>query len=460
MCYLLVIFLKLSILSIKKSKRHASIKCNKELARKIIKLTKSGALFLSILLTFQCIGQTRVVQGVELKGLKKLKPSVVYKLLIVQVGAVLDSTKIQEDVNRLKRLPAITNAKYEVVSLNDSQSKVVYHIQESFTLIPIISAYLTNNQELAYKLGASEVNFLGRNFTLGAYYQKDIYHSYLAKFIAPNILLKHYGFSLIHQNMTTLEPIYIENRDRSIYQYQNISTELLVLCALDSRNQIDVGASFIKEHYQYIEGATSPGIPQEVGINKILYKMEYTYNNLEYFYHNVSGFQSKHNLQYISSNNDGFSGNSVYFRSDLLYFNQLNSKINWANRLRLGLATNNNSPFAPFTLDNNMNIRGVGNKTDRGTGVFTLNTELRYTLFEKNWFAFQANTFLDVGSWRLPAGTFMDFVNPNTIRVFPGVGLRFINKNVYRANFRIDYGFGITKEHKTHGVVFGIGQYF
>lgn len=137
----------------------------------------------------------------------------------------------------------------------------------------------------------------------------------------------------------------------------------------------------------------------------------------------------------------------------------ISNVINWANRLRLGLATNNDTPFAPFTVDNNLNIRGVGNLIDRGTGAIVLNTEYRQTLYEKGWFALQGNAFFDAGSWRNPGGDFGDFAESQNFRVYPGVGLRFIHKKIFNAIFRIDYGVGIT-EDSTRGFVFGIGQYF
>jgi hypothetical protein len=62
------------------------------------------------------------------------------------------------------------------------------------------------------------------------------------------------------------------------------------------------------------------------------------------------------------------------------YFKRVGAKGNWANRLRLGLASNDNTPFAPFALDNNVNLRGVGILVDRGTGSFVLNTEYRHTI--------------------------------------------------------------------------------
>ena len=45
------------------------------------------------------------------------------------------------------------------------------------------------------------------------------------------------------------------------------------------------------------------------------------------------------------------------------------------------------------------------------------------------------------------------------IKVYPGLGLRFIHKKIFNAIFRIDYGIGIS-QGGTQGLVLGIGQYF
>jgi hypothetical protein len=123
------------------------------------------------------------------------------------------------------------------------------------------------------------------------------------------------------------------------------------------------------------------------------------------------------------------------------------------------LSSNDKTPFAPFSLDNNLNIRGVGNIIDRGTGVVVFNTEYRTTIYEKKWFVVQGNAFLDSGSWRQPCGNFSDFIDSNNLRIYPGIGLRFIHKTIFNATFRIDYGYGITR-NASNGIVFGIGQYF
>ena len=181
-------------------------------------------------------------------------------------------------------------------------------------------------------------------------------------------------------------------------------------------------------------------------------------NNLDFEYQYVTGFKSLLNLQYVISNNDVLPTFLIGW-NDFNYYKKVGEKGNWASRLRLGLATNNDSAFAPFSLDNNLNIRGVGNTIDRGTGAIVLNTEYRRTLYEKGWFVLQGNAFVDAGSWRNPGGNFSDFVASENIRVFPGLGLRFIHKTIFNAVFRIDYGYGISK-NDARGFVFGIGQYF
>ena len=190
----------------------------------------------------------------------------------------------------------------------------------------------------------------------------------------------------------------------------------------------------------------------------MLIKGIYEYSDLKFNYQYISGFRSLLNLQYVKSTNTILPDFAIGW-NDFFYYKRVGKKGNWANRLRLGLSTNDDSPFAPFSVDNNLNIRGVGNIIDRGTGVAVLNTEYRYTVYEKNWFILQGNAFIDLGSWRNPGGEIGDFGEAQNFRVYPGLGLRFMHKKIYNAIFRIDYGVGITSQ-ATKGLVFGIGQYF
>jgi outer membrane protein assembly factor BamA len=187
----------------------------------------------------------------------------------------------------------------------------------------------------------------------------------------------------------------------------------------------------------------------------------YTYNNLDYYYQYIKGFKSILYTQYVTSNNP-FQKDFFITWNDFFYYKRVGDTGNWANRVRFGLSSNENTPFAPFALDNNVNLRGVGILVDRGTGSFVWNTEYRHTILDKNWLAIQTNIFTDMGSWRNPGGAFNDFFDRKNVMVYSGFGLRFISKKIYNATFRIDYGFRLTNNagKSKGGLVFGIGQYF
>ena len=314
-----------------------------------------------------------------------------------------------------------------------------------------------HDDEFAFRVGLQEFNFLGRNMTLGGFYQYDVFHSFGAHFRAPYLFGSSLGIEINYKDLTTQEPVFFDNATAD-YRYNNSGFEVLGLYEMNFRNRFELGFSLFTEDYDYIFGATDPRVPQTLKVDKHLFKFIYQYDDVKYHYQYLNGFRSSLNLQYVGSSDVALPEFVIGF-NDFVYFRRIGERGNWANRLRLGLASNMETPFAPFTVDNNLNIRGVGNTIDRGTGAIVLNTEYRHTLIDKNWFVLQSNIFIDGGSWRNPGGDFGDFGDNNNIRIYPGLGLRFIHKRIFNAIFRIDYGYGITKD-SSRGIVFGIGQYF
>ncbi|MBP2831772.1 outer membrane protein assembly factor [Aquimarina sp. U1-2] len=400
--------------------------------------------------------QKNTITTIIVQGNKKTKTAALTKLITVKNGEILDSIKIEKDINRLKRLPAIAHAYYQTHK-KDNGYEIVYGVEENLTIIPSANVYTTNDDEFAFRLGVYEFNALGKNITVGGIYQHDIYSSYIANIRAPFLFGKRIGFAISHSNITTLEPVFLA-QGTADYKYNNTSYEVLGLYQFNLQNRIELGINYFNEDYEYKRGVTSPQVPQNFDVNKLLYKFIYEYNNLNFDYQYVTGFRSILNTQYVISTENVLPDFFIWW-NDFLYYKRLGNKGNWASRLRVGLASNDESPFAPFAVDNNLNIRGVGNIIDRGTGVIVLNTEYRQTLYEKDWFVLQSNIFLDGGSWRNPGGDFEDFVDSQNFRIYPGAGMRFMHKKIFNAIFRIDYGYGIT-EDATNGFVFGIGQYF
>ncbi|MFC4267613.1 outer membrane protein assembly factor [Polaribacter marinivivus] len=404
--------------------------------------------------------QQNKILDVKIVGVKKTKTTFIKNLLYSKKDAVLDSSFLEKDITLLKRLPAIAHAYYQVFFSHDNLYNVSIQIEENATLLPEINLWTTTNNVFSYKLGLYEYNFLGRNITLGGFYQFNGFDTYAVNFRAPNLFSKKWGLAVNHQNWKSEEPLYFGNQSAN-YVYNNISFEVLALHQINLKNRIDFGLNLFKEKYQYLSGATSTSIPQNLSLNKALLKLVYTYDSLDYYYQYINGFKSILYAQYVLTEND-FQNDFYIFWNDFLYYKRIGEKGNWANRLRVGLSSNEDTPFAPFALDNNVNLRGVGILVDRGTGSIVLNSEYRYTIYDKDWLAIQTNIFSDIGSWRNPGGSLNDFIKEENIRIYSGFGLRFVSKKIYNATFRIDYGFSVlnTKGNSKGGLVFGIGQYF
>ena len=71
------------------------------------------------------------------------------------------------------------------------------------------------------------------------------------------------------------------------------------------------------------------------------------------------------------------------FENETTYFKRVYSKGNWAKRLKLGISRNINTPFPAFVINNNLNVRGIGNRVQRGSALLSLSTEYRHSILER-----------------------------------------------------------------------------
>ena len=408
------------------------------------------------LLVISVFSYSQTVQEIVIQDNKKTKTSYIKSIINLKIGQQLDSTLLENDIIRLKREAGIAHAYYQVHK-EDGNYRIVYGVQENFTIIPYFNFYTTDEDEVAYRLGITEFNALGKGVALGIFYQKDIFDSYGVNIRAPFIINKKWGLSFTAQSLTTEEPVFFNN-EVAQYKYNNVSYTAGVLHQFNLNHRAEVALSTFTEKYSYLSGATSASVPQNLEVDKFLAKIVYEYNSVDSYYQYHEGFKSLFNLQYVDSSDSALPSFTIW-RNDFTYFHRIGERGNWANRLRIGFSTNDDSPFAPFAVDNNLNIRGVGNTIDRGTAALVLNTEYRHSFIDKDWFVLQGNAFVDAGTWRNPGGELTDFGESQNIRVYPGIGLRFIHKRIFNTIFRIDYGVGVTPD-ATQGFVFGIGQYF
>ena len=398
------------------------------------------------------------VSELLIEGNKKTKSSFLKRLALVKSGTVLDTLVIEADIRRLKLLPSVANATYKVVLNQGKIYQVVYNIEENFTIIPGLNISTDNNGEFAYRLSLFEFNLLGRNQLIGGFYKRDVFDSYGVYWEAPYIFTRKLGIGINYQNLVSQEPVFFANDNQVDYKFDTKAFETYLIYEHNFHNRFQLGVNLSKENYTFLEGDVPNGFPTQLSANKTALIGEYEYNNINIDYQYKEGFRSLLNFRLVTGGNDLLK-NFFIGRNDFEYFKKTGRKGNWANRLRLAYASNDTTPFAPFAVDNQLNIRGAGNTIDRGTATIVFNTEYRHTLYERGWFVLQSNVFIDAGSWRNPGGNLNELVDGSTIKFHPGAGIRFIHKRIFNAVFRLDYGYGIG-DNASRGIVFGIGQYF
>lgn len=421
-------------------------------------------LILVFLLFFGIASQAQKIDELKIEGLKRTKESFVRKIVRVKENTVYDSLIVANDIERLKRLPGIASASYTFNNKETDANVLTYNIVENFTIIPAIRISTANNGDFAFRLSVFEFNLLGNNQLVGGFYERDVFNSYGVYYEHPFLFSNKLGIGFSYKDVTTQEPIFFDAGDEN-YRFSNKALEGKLLFSFDFHNEAELGLSYINESYELIDIDSGVANPVSLQADKLNYRAQYTYVDIDIDYQYFDGFTSEFTAQYFQFLKGGdraqeFLSNFLSLRNDFIYYKKIKQKGNWATRLRLAAAIGNeNSPFAPFTLDNQLNIRGVGNTVDRGTAAIVLNTEYRQTLLEKGWFVVQGNAFVDAGSWRNPGNDISELFNGSSTKLYPGLGIRFIHKKIFNAVFRLDYGIGVSK-NSTNGITFGIGQYF
>jgi len=331
--------------------------------------------------------QNTIISKINVKGNSRTKTSFIKKIAFVKTGSVLDSTKIHSDIRRLKLLASIANVDYTLKPTTQNSYTLTYIIEENFAIIPGLNISTDNNGDFAFRTSIFDFNFLGRNQLIGGFYSRNVFNSYGAYWEAPNLFTRKWGMGINYQSLTSQEPVFFENDNNVNYKFDNKAFEIKLQYEPNFHNRLELGANISKEDYSFIEGDLPSEISGELDARKITMIGEYEYNNINIFYQYKEGYRSILTYRFLLGSNgerdlltNSFI-NSFIGNNDLEYFKRIGEKGNWANRFRLAYASNNKTPFAPFALDNQLNIRGVGNTIDRGTASIILNTEYRHTLY-------------------------------------------------------------------------------
>lgn len=396
-----------------------------------------------------------IVDSLYFHGNNKTKSTFLKSIIKVSEGEVLDSVRIEQDIEQLKRLPSIGHAYYQIQYLTDNKVMVKYGVKERFTLLPEINIWSSKGRTW-FKTGVHEYNAFGKNIALGGFYQNNGKHSFGLNFKAPYLFTNKWGLSANYLQWVSDEPLYF-NDEVATYEYKNTSIELVSIIEPTFNHKFEIGGSVFNEVYTYISGASEgSGKPLFLDVNKYLVKFFYQWYQIKQHYQYRDGFSNDLNIQAVYSRKD----NGFYIiRNDFKYFKRVGRKGNFGLRTRFGLGSNSFSPFSPFVIDNHENVRGIGDRVNRGTGTLTLNMEYRHTLIDNDWLIIEGVGFTDHSTLRMPGRHVKQLFQFNQLYSTAGIGARFTLEKIYGAILRLDYGIGL-QERSGNGLVIGLGQYF
>lgn len=397
------------------------------------------------------------ISKIEFTGLKRTKETYLNHYIQSKVGAIISDSLLQVDVQKLKNVAAIGNASYRLEETGNGQ-KVIFEVAEVRTLLPIVN-FGGIKGNLWFQVGFSDINWRGRGQSLSAAYQNnDRRHAGNIYYRVPSINGTDWGFSASLSRWASREPLFFSAGTVN-YDYDNNGIGLTAIRRFGFYRNLEFGGTYFVEKYQKstLQFLERPPGPDNLTQPKWLTKIDYSENFLDYHLFYLKGLAWRITLQDVYNTLDKTWFHSLQFQGR--HFTRVGDKGNFAMRLRMAIATNNETPFAPFVVDSHVNLRGVGNRIDRGTAQLVFNAEYRQTIYESNKWGAQVVTFSDLGTWRNPGGQLKDLFDTSNFRHFLGGGFRIIYQKIYGAVFRIDYGVDIYNTQQ-RGLVIGLGQYF
>ncbi len=409
------------------------------------------------IISFGLISTLMAQQTIVFKGLKRTQENYLIQFIHSGLNKFPTDSLLEADVQRLKNIASIGNAHY-LRDTTDQGIQLIFEVEEVRTLLPILN-FGGIKGNVWYQVGFSDINWQGKGQFLSAAYQNnDRRHSGNIYYKIPRINGSNWGFTANLNKWSSREPLFFSEGTVN-YDYDNNGLGLSIIRHLNLHRNIEIGGTYFIENYtkssfQFFENTPGPaGLRQPKWLTKTLY----TENYLNYHSFYLRGLTWHALLQQVYNTLDKNWFHS--FQLQARYYARLGSQGNLAARLRLGIASNNDTPFAPFVADSHTNIRGIGNRIDRGTAQVVLNMEYRHTVYESRKWGAQIVSFSDTGTWRNPGGQLKDLLNHEKFRQFIGGGFRVIYKKIYGAVLRVDYGIDILNKNQ-NGIVVGFGQYF
>ena len=414
---------------------------------------------------FEGLARTRVQYiGVESDVLTAAPGTTDY---LLDITGDTTTAHLQDIRQSLVNLPAIVEATYELRlpttepgTSDPAPIIIIWTIREGRTIFPLINFGGIRGNSF-YQIGFNDIHFRGRGQELTGFYQNnDGEHNYLLLLRNQAYRGSRWGYLLEARRYAAVEPVYFPETAVN-YRYLNQSYGAGLSYTLPARRRFTLGLTTFRERYRKTDeelARSTPG-PEAVDQRKFLLKTGFTHDRLDQHEERVSGSHHQTSAQAVLTR--GQQERFLIAWHDWRYYRLLGPAGNLAARLRTGISSNGETPFAPFVLDSQVNIRGSGNRIDRGTAQLVLNLEYRHRIWRerRGRLAVQLVGFSDLGTWRNPGGRLADLWERESVRHFVGGGVRLVALRAQGAVLRFDYGVDVG-DRRARGFVAGFGQYF
>ncbi|MFD1550967.1 hypothetical protein DNU06_04800 [Putridiphycobacter roseus] len=417
---------------------------------------KTTLLFLCIFFGHNILAQK--IEDIDFEGLTKTKPFFLHTHIQCKAGMPIDSVIIEKDVQQLRNLNLFFKVESKLTLLEDSSKnyRLTFIIEEANYIFPIL---LIGGFKDIFKLeaGLNNINYKGEGKTIGAWYQYYDRHSFSFYHNTPKYLHSNFGHNIVFSKYSTIEPLYFKAK-KSFFNYDNYALWLNAKYWLNKNYHVDLGFTPMYEKYRQLDSVEIPLVQRDFTFFKFRINSGIHFKKINYLYERISGIKSTLYTETIQTKNEPMASFFLVKLSTVQHF-LIHKKGNLSYRHVFGLSTNKVSPFTPFVLDGFLNIRGIGNRIERGTGIHFINLEYKHTIYQNKILILQSNVFLDAGTLRAAGEKIAMLFSLKETKAQVGFGLRLHTKKYYKTIFRLDYGIGIHKMG-SNGFSFGMGQFF
>ena len=408
----------------------------------------------------------QIIESISFEGNSKTKESFLLDLIESRVGDTLELNRIEEDMRALESLQIFSEVSHKIEDVSPISTRLTFQLKEVLTIIPVVNlGGLTDDHAFLLTLGLNEFNAFGKADVLSINYRYFERHSVEVFYQKRKLGNSSFGLSSFLSIKSSIEPLYFANDITAFFDFTQWRVEELLSIRNSWHSQFLIGGGFFREQYILNTQKTIPDnisfVPEKVISDKITLKAIFDHNKIDYLGHIQDGFHFNSGTDFIYNINERDFSDALFFKSfaEIRKYTRFSSRSNLANRLFLGISTNNGSPFTSFVKDDYINVRGVGDRSSRGYAEISFNSEWRQTLHWQNSFYLQAITFIDMSTINPSGASFGSLFDSDNIDIFGGFGIRFGLPQVYKTVIRLDWSFGISQA-SSGNLVFGLGQFF